>query len=435
MTAPTKNVVDLPAASVLAGTDKVIMVDISDTTEGPLGTTKVATIAQMSTLFDVISAQGLTAVNNNGLVYVNSGGAITSATDFEYDGTNLGLGVTPSAWDSVYKAFQFSSTAGLVGASNNTFLTSNVYFASGDVPRYLQSAVPAAYYRQSNTGAHTWHTAPSGTAGDAITGANAFVTVKTIDASGHWLPGTDNTQNIGSGALRMATIYAGTGTINTSDETEKTEILPIPANEIAAGLEIAQVIGGFKYLDAVARKGDAARRHVGVGAQTVKAILESHGVDPFASGYLCYDEWEAEYKDVVDPDGDLEREVTRHEHATIEISKTEIVVENGIARQVTNPTTAQVPLYDQLLVVDAEGNPVMVVDTPAAPAETDEEGSEIKPAVEETYKQLTHQVPRMETVIERYRRETVREAGSRYGIRPDELQYLLIAALASQVAA
>jgi len=52
MTAPTKNVTDLPAfAGAVARADKLIVVDISDTTEGPEGTTKIGTAETVATVF------------------------------------------------------------------------------------------------------------------------------------------------------------------------------------------------------------------------------------------------------------------------------------------------------------------------------------------------------------------------------------------------
>ena len=48
----------------------------------------------------------------------------------------------------------------------------------------------------------------------------------------------------------------------------------------------------FKFKDAVLKKGSGARWHIGVVAQRVKEAFEAEGVDPFAYGILCYDEWE-----------------------------------------------------------------------------------------------------------------------------------------------
>src|SRR5690606_18897587 len=44
--------------------------------------------------------------------------------------------------------------------------------------------------------------------------------------------------------------------------------------------------------DAVDLKGNGARWHVGVKAQQVVSILESHGLNPFDYAFICFDEWE-----------------------------------------------------------------------------------------------------------------------------------------------
>jgi len=50
----------------------------------------------------------------------------------------------------------------------------------------------------------------------------------------------------------------------------------------------------FKFKDAIERKGNGARWHFGLIAQRVKEAFENRGLDPFAYGILCYDEWPAE---------------------------------------------------------------------------------------------------------------------------------------------
>jgi hypothetical protein len=97
----------------------------------------------------------------------------------------------------------------------------------------------------------------------------------------------DNAHNLGSGSFRMATIYAGTGTINTSDEREKQQIQPIEASVLRAWAKVNYA--QFKFNDAVEAKGNRARWHFGVIAQRVKEAFESEGLDPFAYGVLCYD--------------------------------------------------------------------------------------------------------------------------------------------------
>jgi len=99
------------------------------------------------------------------------------------------------------------------------------------------------------------------------------------------LPTSDNGLDLGSAGLRLRTIYAGTGTINTSDEREKQQIQPIDEAALRAWskVEYAQ----FKFNDAVELNGDGARCHFGVFAQRVKEAFESEGLDPFAYGILC----------------------------------------------------------------------------------------------------------------------------------------------------
>lgn len=112
-------------------------------------------------------------------------------------------------------------------------------------------------------------------------------------------PGVDNTQPLGDLAHRWSTVFAGTGAINTSDEREKTTLIDISEVEKACALELKQNIKKFKFIDAVNKKGDSARIHFGVGAQTVKTIFESHGLNADDYALFCYDEWEANDDDGV----------------------------------------------------------------------------------------------------------------------------------------
>lgn len=98
---------------------------------------------------------------------------------------NLGLGVTPSAWRSGDVALDIGSIASLVSAqSSNTRLYNNTFVASGGTNTYKTSSF-ASYYDQGS-GVHRWFTAPSGTAGNAI----SFTQAMTLDASGNLGVGT-----------------------------------------------------------------------------------------------------------------------------------------------------------------------------------------------------------------------------------------------------
>lgn len=112
-----------------------------------------------------------------------------------------------------------------------------------------------------------------------------------IDTSGNGLAGTDNAQTWGSAAKRWSVIYAGTGAINTSDAREKTAVASLSAAEIAAAKQLSSEIGAYKFLSAIALKGAEARSHIGMTVQRAIEIMESHGLAPFAYGFICYDEW------------------------------------------------------------------------------------------------------------------------------------------------
>jgi fibronectin-binding autotransporter adhesin len=95
---------------------------------------------------------------------------------------NLGLGVTPSAWDAGFQVLQNSGGALWSGSAAAVRLTQNTYYASSF--KYVSSAAASQYAQVS--GAHQWFVAPSGTAGNAI----SFTQAMTLDASGNLGVGT-----------------------------------------------------------------------------------------------------------------------------------------------------------------------------------------------------------------------------------------------------
>jgi hypothetical protein len=97
---------------------------------------------------------------------------------------NLGLGVTPSAWFSTFTGIDQTAAALYSQGTTNTFLTTNAYLNTSVTWIYKNSAA-ALRYDQSSSG-HSWFTAPSGTAGNAI----SFTQAMTLDASGNLVVGT-----------------------------------------------------------------------------------------------------------------------------------------------------------------------------------------------------------------------------------------------------
>jgi hypothetical protein len=105
---------------------------------------------------------------------------------------NLGLGVAPSAWGSDYKAIQLGGGSVSSYSDNNYLeLRQNSYYSSGY--KYVNTGFASGYTQTA--GRHEWSSAPSGTAGNAI----SFTQAMTLDASGNLLVGT--TSQISAGKL------------------------------------------------------------------------------------------------------------------------------------------------------------------------------------------------------------------------------------------
>jgi len=102
---------------------------------------------------------------------------------------NVGIGVTPSVQIGNYKSLQIGIGGNLIGRTDDAGieLSSNAYRSGSGSYIYLNTDNSASYRQYSGT--HQWFTAPSGTAGNAIT----FTQAMTLDASGNLLVGTTGT--------------------------------------------------------------------------------------------------------------------------------------------------------------------------------------------------------------------------------------------------
>jgi len=112
---------------------------------------------------------------------------------------NLGLGATPSPWDSTCTAIQIGGTAAVSSTSTGTQLdvVNNVYLASGSY-NYRTSAA-ATFYRQGSSGTHGFYVAPAGTAGASMSFGPVALQVN-----------NDKSVSIPNGTLNCAGITSGT---------------------------------------------------------------------------------------------------------------------------------------------------------------------------------------------------------------------------------
>lgn len=106
-----------------------------------------------------------------------------------------------------------------------------------------------------------------------------------------FMPLSDNDRNLGGPSNKWNTVYAGSGTINSSDATLKQDVQALSVAELAVATGLKSLIKTFRFKDAVALKGNDARIHVGVMAQEVHELFAQHGLDAARYGLFCSDTW------------------------------------------------------------------------------------------------------------------------------------------------
>jgi len=104
-------------------------------------------------------------------------------------------------------------------------------------------------------------------------------------------PVSDGIYTLGTADARFSTVYAATGTINTSDANVKQQVRDLSDAEKRVAVKLKPAIKAFKYNHAVVEKGDEARFHFGVIAQEVKAAFDSEGLNADEYGIFCRDIW------------------------------------------------------------------------------------------------------------------------------------------------
>jgi hypothetical protein len=195
-----------------------------------------------------------------------------------------------------------------------------------------------------------------------------------VSAAGEVTPGADNTQNFGSGALRWATIYAGTGTINTSDERYKVIRAggDLSEAEFDAWSDVRAIV--YQDKDSFDRKGDDARLHVGYSWQAIRDAFAAQHLDANRYGLWCEDpqlvpvtKTRTAQRQATDADGNPITEVVPvlddageplleqvQATETVEQPFEEVRIIDGAPVLVRGTRTADQPLFDSVQVKDAE---------------------------------------------------------------------------------
>ena len=183
----------LTASSAVATDASKGLVSVTNTGTGNNVLATTPTIATPS-----ISSPTISDGTANGVAYLNGSKVLTTGSALVFDGTNLGVGVTPSAWGGALSAgmdFKFSGGIASHNSANAFYLVANGYYNSSGVWKYRQNGY-ANYVNVGNgDGSIAFYNAASGTAGNSI----SFTQAMTLDANGALLVGTTTASYTSSG--------------------------------------------------------------------------------------------------------------------------------------------------------------------------------------------------------------------------------------------
>ena len=142
---------------------------------------------------------------------------------------NVGVGVTPSAWGNIFKVIDFSGNGSIAGSASAISLFDNAYYNGTS---YVYKTTNLATRYTLNTGVHSWYTAASGTAGNAIT----FTQAMTLDASGNLLVGKTALNDTVAGAqiAGSSATYPGRICATVANSTNATEGIAVYSSSVGA---------------------------------------------------------------------------------------------------------------------------------------------------------------------------------------------------------
>jgi hypothetical protein len=237
---------------------------------------------------DGTNGQVLTTDGSGGLSWTSAAVSSVSAGSGMSFTTITGTGsvtmgtpsdITSSSSNSVSTGTHSHAIVGAAFLAGSQTFTGTKRFLTGGVGGIISEAYNFTTANESIYGT-------SGEVGISTGGVGRVVTTNSA-----FRPTGDNNYTLGSASNRWSVVYAGTGTINTSDADTKQDIADLDAAEKRVALSIKGLIKKFRFKDAVAAKGAAARIHVGVIAQEVRDAFTAEGLDANRYGLFCSDTW------------------------------------------------------------------------------------------------------------------------------------------------
>jgi hypothetical protein len=206
-----------------------------------------------------------------GIDFETNGGAVNMILN---GNGNLGIGVDPSAWDSLWKVLQLSYGS-LYSSIYSNVMAHNLYVAGEDT-KYISSNFASQY--EQNSGAHWWYTAPTGTAG-----ANMTLSPRMI---------LDNSGKLGIGITSPTEALDVVGAINVSSAIRSSGeiMLRRSGNELRLGSGVGADYSVF-YAGGSERMRITSGGNVGIGNTGYSNIrFATRGADTSSSNWSFWSE-------------------------------------------------------------------------------------------------------------------------------------------------
>jgi hypothetical protein len=167
---------------------------------------------------------------------------VASTENMRLNAQALGVGVVPQTGWSGFKALQIGANTSLWSATSGggtSYYSNNSYY-NGSNRIYITSGF-SSEYQQTNGGVHSWFTAPTGTAGNAI----SLVNTMNLDAVGNL--------QVGGSASRGTTV--GTKHLDLFNGTA-------PAGTLTDGVSLYSSSGDLKFMDAAGNAYSVGYRNI-----------------------------------------------------------------------------------------------------------------------------------------------------------------------------
>ena len=198
----------------------------------------------------------LSVADYNTFVGWSAGQAVTSGGSNTFIGQGAGYSMTTGSKNTIIGAY-----IGNQGGLDIRTLTNKVVLSDGDGNPYF-----------------------------ILNNSSGSSRILNFDGS-EFFPGTDNAISCGFSSYRWSVVYSATASINTSDANQKQQIADLTTAEKSVANSIKGLIKTFKFNEAVTKKGDNARIHIGVIAQEVQSAFIAQGLDPSRYALFCSDTW------------------------------------------------------------------------------------------------------------------------------------------------